>query len=76
MNTEKEKTMPQSEPVKRKRRKVTINLWDDNIDEAHSMSHGNIYKSEYQVFIADVLDEALKNKMLILKVLQKKEASK
>lgn len=62
------------EPKPRVKKKITMNLWLDLQFELKKLSAGTIYESEYQVLLNDVLDEALKNKMLILKVLNKKEA--
>lgn len=56
------------------KKKITMNLWLDLQFELKKLSAGTIYESEYQVLLNDVLDEALKNKMLILKVFNKKEA--
>ncbi len=61
--------------IERIKKKITMNLWLDLQFEIKKLSDGAIYRSEYQTLINDLLDEAIKNKMLVLKVLQKKEDS-
>lgn len=68
MQTEKEEKNP------RIKKKITMSLWLDLQYEIKKLSKGAIYDSEYQTLINDILEAALKNKMLMLKVMEKKEA--
>lgn len=54
--------------------KTSIRIYSDLMDKITDMSHGELYKSHYQVLTNDILDEAVKDKQLMLRVMKKRMA--
>lgn len=52
--------------------KTAMNFYDDNVKELRELALCKEFKSEWQVMLRDILDEALKDKKLIARVKKNK----